>query len=152
MLLASLKKYLNRFFLVKKKEQSAVESMIHDLSVRVASAQQSITALSGGNQQKVVLARGMMSRPRVLLVDDPTRGVDVGAKFEILETLGRLAREGLGVVFATSDLTEVLSVATRVLVMARGHVVADLAAGEATADALAAAASSSPQLAGGARG
>jgi erythritol transport system ATP-binding protein len=133
-------------------EARAAQPFVDALRVKAPSLDAPITALSGGNQQKVVLARGMMSRPRVLLVDDPTRGVDVGAKFEILETLGRLAREGLGVVFATSDLTEVLSVATRVLVMARGHVVADLAAGEATADALAAAASSSPQLAGGARG
>ncbi len=81
-----------------------------------------VSALSGGNQQKVVLARAVMSRPRVLLIDEPTRGVDVAAKFEILESMRRLAAKGLAIVFATSDLAEVLAVATSVLVMARGRI------------------------------
>ena len=82
-------------------------------------------ALSGGNQQKVVIARAAMSRPRVLLMDEPTRGVDVGAKAEILESMRRLAADGLGIVFASSDLAEVQRRGDRVLVMARGRIAAD---------------------------
>jgi erythritol transport system ATP-binding protein len=133
-------------------ETRAAQPLVDDLRVRTPSLDAPITALSGGNQQKVVLARGVMSRPKVLLVDDPTRGVDVGAKFELLETLRRLAGEGIGVVFATSDLAEVLTTATRVIVMARGRIVADVPADEATPERLAAAASSTPALDGGVRG
>jgi erythritol transport system ATP-binding protein len=110
--------------------------------VKTPSLEAPITALSGGNQQKVVLARGVMSRPKVLLVDEPTRGVDVGAKAEILDALRRLASEGLGIVFATADLGEIQAAATRVVVMSRGRVTADLPLSEATPDLLASAASS----------
>ena len=118
--------------------------MLDELRVKTPALRAPVSALSGGNQQKVVIARGVMSRPRVLLMDEPTRGVDVAAKFEILESMRRLAAEGLGIVFATSDLAEVQAVATRVLVMARGRIAADLAAADATDDALASAASAAP--------
>ena len=85
-----------------------------------------------------------MSRPKVLLVDEPTRGVDVGAKGEIIDSMRRLAAEGMGIVFATADLAEIQAAATRVLVMARGRLTADLPVSEATADVLASAASSTP--------
>ena len=90
-----------------------------------------------------------MSRPRVLLMDEPTRGVDVGAKAEILESMRRLAAEGLAVVFASSDLAEVRAGATRILVMARGRITAEVAADEATDEALASAASVMPDAPGG---
>src|SRR5690606_26163936 len=97
-------------------------------------------------------ARSAMSRPRVLLMDEPTRGVDVGAKAEILEAMRRLAGEGLGIVFASSDLSEVRAGATRILVMARGRVTADVPAAEAVDEALASAASLMPgDIEGGAR-
>jgi erythritol transport system ATP-binding protein len=99
------------------------------------------TSFSGGNQQKLVLARAAMSRPRVLLMDEPTRGVDVAAKLEIVESMRRLAGEGAGVLFASSDLAEVQAAATRVLAMARGRITADLDASQASAEALASAAS-----------
>jgi len=99
-----------------------------------------------------VLARGVMSRPRVLLVDEPTRGVDVGARVEILDALQRLAREGMAVLFSTSDLAEVLAAATRVVVLARGRVVLDAPAADVTPELLAAAASSAPQQDRGAHG
>jgi ABC-type sugar transport system ATPase subunit len=79
---------------------------VAELRVKTPALDAPVTALSGGNQQKVVLARGVMSRPAVLLLDEPTRGVDVGAKFEILEAMRRLAREGSPSLFATSDLVE----------------------------------------------
>jgi erythritol transport system ATP-binding protein len=139
-------------YLSPRAESRAAQPFIDRLRIRTPSLETPVTALSGGNQQKVVMARGLMSRPKVLLVDEPTRGVDVGARFEILDALERLAGEGIAVVFATSDLAEALSAANRVLVMTRGQVVADLPAADATPDLLAAAASSAPRLQGGARG
>jgi erythritol transport system ATP-binding protein len=97
--------------------------------------------LSGGNQQKVVIARSVMTRPRVLLMDEPTRGVDVGAKREIVDTMRGLAADGVAIVFATSELSEVHAAADRALVMARGRIAAELAGRGMTDDALAAAAS-----------
>jgi erythritol transport system ATP-binding protein len=123
--------------------------MLDVLRVKTPALRAPVSALSGGNQQKVVIARGVMSRPRVLLMDEPTRGVDVAAKFEILESMRRLAAEGLGIVFATSDLAEVQAVATRVLVMRKGRIAADVAAADATDDVLASAASSAPDSGGG---
>jgi ABC-type sugar transport system ATPase subunit len=108
-----------------------------------------IGALSGGNQQKVVIARNVMTRPRVLLMDEPTRGVDVGAKAEIVETMRRLAAEGMAVVFTTSELAEVEAAATRALVMARGRITADLSGEAMTAEAMTSAASGTPRNADG---
>ena len=103
-----------------------------------------IAALSGGNQQKVVIARSVMTRPRVLLMDEPTRGVDVGAKAEIVETMKQLATDGMAIVFATSELAEVEAAATRALVLARGRITADLSGPDMNAEAMTSAASSIP--------
>jgi erythritol transport system ATP-binding protein len=121
-------------------EREAIRPLVGELQIKTPGLDAPIGALSGGNQQKVVIARCMMSRPRVLLMDEPTRGVDVAAKLEILESIHRLAARGLAVVFATSELAEAQH-ASRVLVMARGRVTADLAAAEATDERLTSAAS-----------
>jgi erythritol transport system ATP-binding protein len=142
--LSSIGRLATHGYLSPRAESRAAQPFIDRLRVKTPSLYAPVTALSGGNQQKVVLARGVMSRPKVLLVDEPTRGVDVGARLEILEALQRLAGEGMGVVFASSDLAEVLSTATRVVVMARGRIVTDLPAADVTPDLLAAAASSAP--------
>jgi erythritol transport system ATP-binding protein len=103
-----------------------------------------VMTLSGGNQQKVVLARCLMRRPKVLLLDEPTRGVDVRAKAEIYKTLRELAGRGLSIVFTSSEIEETRVLADRILVMARGKVVAEFKAGETTDEGLFAAAS--PQV------
>ncbi len=139
MLLASLKRYLNRFFLVRRKENQAVTDLIKDLRIRVADPQQSITSLSGGNQQKVVVAKSLLTRPRVLMLDEPTRGIDVGAKSEIFEIMSRLAKEGYGVIFISSELKEVLAMSDRILVMSKGAITGEFARGEATEEKLVAA-------------
>jgi len=139
--LSSLGRLARHGYVSPAAEAEAARPWLEELRVKTPALDAPIGALSGGNQQKTVIARGVMSRPRVLLLDEPTRGVDVGARLEILESMRRLAAEGLGIVFATSDLAEVRAAATRVLVMARGRVTGDLGAGEATADALASAAS-----------
>ncbi|CAN5679803.1 sugar ABC transporter ATP-binding protein [soil metagenome] len=139
MVLASLRKYLTSFFLSPGKERTAVERMISDLSVRVAGPNAPITSLSGGNQQKVVVAKGLLTTPKVLMLDEPTRGIDVGAKSEIFGIMSRLATEGYGILFVSSELKEVLAMSDRVLVLSRGVVTAEYARGEATEEKLVAA-------------
>jgi erythritol transport system ATP-binding protein len=102
-----------------------------------------VTTLSGGNQQKVVLARCLMRRPRVILMDEPTRGVDVRAKAEIYKTLRKLAAQGLSIVFTSSEIEETQQLADRILVMAQGTVVAEFESSDASDEALFAAASPS---------
>ena len=101
------------------------------LGVRTASVTQSISALSGGNQQKVVVGKWLLSQTRVLLLDEPTRGVDVGAKKEIYQIIHDLAEQGLAVVFVSSELPELLGLADRIVVMNGGEIVGGLS-GDAT--------------------
>ena len=136
MLLASLKKYLSGLLLSKKKEAANVERLIGELSLKVADPQQIITSLSGGNQQKVVVAKGLLTDPKILLMDEPTRGIDVGAKSEIFDIMGRLAAQGLGVIFVSSELKEILGMADRILVMSKGKITGEFSRAEATEEAL----------------
>jgi erythritol transport system ATP-binding protein len=139
MVLASLRRYLKRFFLVKKRERAAVDGLRRELSIRVANADQDISSLSGGNQQKVVVAKGLLTHPKVLMLDEPTRGVDVGAKAEIFELIRRLASEGYGVLFVSSELKEIMAMADRILVMSKGRITAEVAPEDATEQQLVAA-------------
>ncbi len=99
-----------------------------------------VNQLSGGNQQKVVLGKWLMIRPKVLFLDEPTRGISVGSKAEIYELMGRLAAQGLAIVLVSSDLPELLGLSHRVLVLNQGHVTAQLTAKEATPERVLAAA------------
>jgi len=139
MLLASLKNYLRGGFLVRKQEKAATQQQIKELSVRVADPLQPITSLSGGNQQKVVVAKGLLTQPKVLLLDEPTRGIDVGAKSEIFEIMNRLAVRKYGVIFISSELKEVLAMSDRILVMSKGAVTGEFTHEEATEEKLVAA-------------
>ncbi|MEW6651709.1 MAG: ATP-binding cassette domain-containing protein, partial [Chloroflexota bacterium] len=139
MLLASLQRYLTAFFLQPKRENHAVRNMIANLSIRVANPKQIITSLSGGNQQKVVVAKGLLTKPKVLMLDEPTRGIDVGAKAEIFEIMSRLAEEGYGVLFVSSELKEILAMSDRILVMSKGAVTGEFSHDEATEEKLVAA-------------
>ena len=110
---------------------------VADLQIRAGSTHLPANSLSGGNQQKVVLAKWLEVSPRVLLLDDPTRGVDVGGKAEIYELIGRLAADGVTVLFTSSELIEYQAVCSRVLVLASGRVVREMTVGEATEHELA---------------
>jgi erythritol transport system ATP-binding protein len=136
MLLASLKKYIKRVFLLRKQEKIATDKQIKDLSIRVASSQQPITSLSGGNQQKVVVAKGLLTQPKVLLLDEPTRGIDVGAKSEIFEIMNKLALQKYGVIFVSSELKEVLAMSDRILVMSKGAITGEFTHQEANEEKL----------------
>ncbi len=121
------------------REKSAIGEMMARLGVKAASPQIAVGALSGGNQQKVVIGRGLMTDPLVMLLDEPSRGVDIGARGEVFDTMRALADQGMAVVFATSDLLEAQAVADRVLVIAAGRLTADLPLEAATEAALVAA-------------
>ncbi len=141
MTVASLERYTKAGWLSPAREEAAGARAAADLRIKAPGLRHSIEALSGGNQQKVVIARCLLTEPRVLLLDEPTRGVDVGAKREIHGIVRKLAAAGMGIVLATSELEEVRAAADRVVVMSRGRVTAELAAEEAADDALARAAS-----------
>jgi erythritol transport system ATP-binding protein len=139
MLLASLKNYLKGVFLARQQEKAAAGMKIKELSIRVANPQQPITSLSGGNQQKVVVAKGLLTNPKVLLLDEPTRGIDVGAKSEIFEIMNRLAAQGYGVIFISSELKEILAMSDRILVMSKGAITGEFTHQDATEEKLVAA-------------
>jgi len=109
-----------------RKEKEQAGRLIAELAVRAADARAEARTLSGGNQQKVILARWLAAQPRVFLLDEPTRGVDVGAKHDIYELLNRLTSEGAGIVLTTSELPELLALSDRILVLHRGTVTAEL--------------------------
>ncbi|MCX7690649.1 sugar ABC transporter ATP-binding protein [Thermoflexus sp.] len=119
--------WLNRMKLYK-----TAREFVDKLSIRVAHLQQKVMFLSGGNQQKVVVAKWLALRPRILIMDEPTRGIDVGAKAEIHALMNRLAQEGVGIIMVSSELPEILGMSDRILVMARGRVMAVLSREEAT--------------------
>ena len=104
----------------------AAQKQVDDLSIRFASLDQAVINLSGGNQQKVVLARWLTLGPTVLLLDEPTRGVDVGAKSEIYHIMSQLAHRGVAILMISSELPEILGMSDRILVMREGQIVAEL--------------------------
>ncbi|MBR7744619.1 sugar ABC transporter ATP-binding protein [Phycicoccus sp. BSK3Z-2] len=121
--LASLLGSVRRGLVSRKHERGGIEDQIRDVRVKTAGPEALITSLSGGNQQKVVIGKMLLTDPRVLLLDEPTRGIDVGAKGEIFSLLFREAARGLAVLYVTSEIGEALSAAHRVVVMSKGRVV-----------------------------
>jgi len=117
-------------------ERRLVGSLISQLRIRTPSQEQQVQFLSGGNQQKVVLARWLALRPRVLLLDEPTRGIDVGAKAEIYALMGELVRQGVGILMISSELPEVLGMSDRILVVRQGAIAGELARAQATQEAI----------------
>jgi erythritol transport system ATP-binding protein len=139
--LASLGDFARGGWLRRGEERARVNEVAAQMRIAARDLELKVTTLSGGNQQKVVLARCLMRRPKVLLLDEPTRGVDVAAKAEIYRMLRELATKGLSVLFATSEIEEARTLADRVLVMVQGKLVAEFAGATVTDEALFAAAS-----------
>ncbi len=119
-------------FVSRFREWQMADKVAKQLAVKTAGLQASINSLSGGNQQKCILARWLLTKPRVLLLDDPTRGVDVGAKAELYRLIDELCRSGLGVILTSSELPELLTVSDRILVLSEGRMTACLSRAEAT--------------------
>jgi putative multiple sugar transport system ATP-binding protein len=106
------------------------------LNIKCSSILQKTVNLSGGNQQKVVLSKWLFAEPEILLLDEPTRGIDVGAKFEIYTIINRLADEGKGVVVISSELPEILGICDRIYVVSQGKIAGELDAAEASQEAI----------------
>jgi galactofuranose transport system ATP-binding protein len=131
---------LSRFGLVSRARQDRiVETFMRRLRIKASSPDQPVAELSGGNQQKVLLARWLATEPTVLLLDEPTRGIDVGAKAEVQALVDELARDGLAVLLISSDMEELVDGADRVVVLRDGAVVGELAGDEVSADGVLAA-------------
>jgi ABC-type sugar transport system ATPase subunit len=117
---------------IKRNERKSGDELIGQLNIIATSGEQVVNKLSGGNQQKVVVGKWLASRPKLLIVDEPTRGVDVGAKAEIHRLLSELAQQGLGILMISSELPEVLGMSDRILVMRNSRLVAEFRRDEAT--------------------
>jgi ABC-type sugar transport system ATPase subunit len=117
-------------------EEDAVDDAITRLGIKTAGRDAPITSLSGGNQQKCIIARWLLTQPRVLLLDEPTRGIDVGAKAEIYVLMKRLAAEGKSIIMTSSELPELLTVCDRILVLCEGRLTAAFDRAEATEEAI----------------
>jgi ribose transport system ATP-binding protein/rhamnose transport system ATP-binding protein len=122
----------NRGVISKKATSDLADRFIEELSIATPSSQQLLEKLSGGNQQKVLLAKWLAPEPDLLIVDEPTRGVDVGARAEIYRILGTLKEQGLAIIVVSSDLPEVLTLADRIVVIANGQTVGELEGASAT--------------------
>lgn len=138
--LSSLGDFARGFHLSLKAEAAKAVEFVKRMAIKVTSLEHPVSSLSGGNQQKVVIGKALMTKPRILLMDEPSRGIDIGAKAEIFRTMRKLAAEGLGILFVTSDLEEVLALSDRILVMANGRLTGDFPAGARASDVISAAA------------
>ncbi|RWY90650.1 sugar ABC transporter ATP-binding protein [Rhizobium leguminosarum] len=137
--LASLGRFTRLFHIDRGAEKNAIRDAIRDLSIKAPNPDFEVTSMSGGNQQKVVIGKALMTNPKVLLMDEPSRGIDVGAKADVFRTMRRLAANGLAILFSTSDLEEVMALSDRIAVLSNGRLVAVFDRNEATEEAIIAA-------------
>lgn len=118
--LSALKNYVKGPFLDKKKEEEMVDAQIKDIQIKVADKKLPILSLSGGNQQKVVIGKGILTKPKILLMDEPSRGIDIGAKTEVFDIINKYAEEGLSIIVISSELQEITAIADRIIVLSNG--------------------------------
>jgi rhamnose transport system ATP-binding protein len=142
--LAVLRSLVQGTFVDRQAEKSLAQRMISQLSIRAYSTEQIVNKLSGGNQQKVVVSKWLASKPRMLIMDEPTRGIDVGAKAEIHRLISELAQQGLAILMISSELPEILGMSDRILVMRGGKIVAEHSRAEANQEIIAGAMMSEP--------
>ncbi len=124
--ISSLKKHSTGPFVSSKKIKGSTDNVIKSMNVKTPDGKTKIRTLSGGNQQKVILGRWLLTTPSVLLLDEPTRGIDVGAKFEIYRLIGELSAQGKGVIMVSSEMPELLGVCDRIIVMSGGRIAGEV--------------------------
>ena len=134
--ISSLEKFIYKGYAHKKKERETVKQYFQRMNVKAPSLDTSIVSLSGGNQQKVLLAKWMLRNPEILILDEPTRGIDVGAKFEIYKLMTEMVKEGKGVIMVSSELPELIGMCDRVYVMNQGRIAGELQREECTQEAI----------------
>lgn len=132
MTLSSLGAFTTGFHMNLAAERGTVRDFVKRLTVKIASMENPVSSLSGGNQQKVVIGKALMTKPRVLLMDEPSRGIDIGAKAEVFRTMRKLAAAGLGIVFVTSDMEELMALSDRIVVMSNGRITGEFDRKDAT--------------------
>lgn len=120
--LSSMGRYVKKGLISKTKENEAIRNTIKDIHIKVADANLPILSLSGGNQQKCVIGKGILTSPEILLMDEPSRGIDVGAKAEVFDIINEYAEKGLSIVVISSELKEIVAIADRILVLSNGLV------------------------------
>lgn len=131
--IASLNHYLEAGIkLNKKKIEELVQENVAKLSIKTPSSKTLIQALSGGNQQKVIISRWLANNPDILIMDEPTRGIDVGAKYEIYQIMIQLAKQGKGIIMISSEMPELIGVSNRIMVMCNGRITGEVSGEEAT--------------------
>ena len=130
--LASLIELRRLGFLHRRNEKNLSEKYIKELSIHTSGLKQKVEFLSGGNQQKVALAKWICSHSRIMIFDEPTRGIDVGSKTEVFRLMSQLAKRGVGFIMISSDIPEVMAIADRILVMCRGSITAEFNRGKTT--------------------
>ena len=140
MTLAGLKQISGQFLTHRSRETVAAKDVYEVLHVKANSPITVAGTLSGGNQQKVVLGKWLLTNPKVLFLDEPTRGIDVGAKQEIYSEINKLAKEGLAIVMVSSELPEVLGLSDRIIVLHEGNLTGEFTKTEATPEKVMAAA------------
>lgn len=118
--LSSLKEYSKGLILNERQEGKNVDQMIREIHIKVADKNLPILSLSGGNQQKVVIAKGILTNPKILLLDEPSRGIDIGAKTEVFDIINQYAEKGLSLIVISSELKEIISIADRIIVLSNG--------------------------------
>ena len=134
--LSALKKYVKGIFVDSKKEGEMVDREIKDIHIKVADKKLPILSLSGGNQQKVVIGKGILTEPKILLMDEPSRGIDIGAKTEVFEIINKYAEEGLSIIVISSELEEIVAIADRVMVLSNGIKTGEFSGEEVKKDTL----------------
>ena len=134
--LASLTDFRKGLLMDYPAEEKAVDAQIQDLHIKVADKHLPILSLSGGNQQKVVIAKGLMTHPTVLLMDEPSRGIDIGAKTEVFEIIHEFSERGLSIIVISSELKEIMAIADRIYVLSNGKCTAELMGNDITEDSL----------------
>ena len=130
--LATMEQFTSGLLINKGKEKKVAEKYIQELATKTPNADQLVVNLSGGNQQKVVIAKWLTRDSEILIFDEPTRGIDVGAKNEIYKLMNKLAAEGKSIIMISSEMTEVLRMSDRIIIMCEGKVTGDIDISEAT--------------------
>ncbi|MCD7746655.1 MAG: sugar ABC transporter ATP-binding protein [Lachnospiraceae bacterium] len=130
--LACLEEYMNGMFIDKKREDESAQKFVDSLATKTPGVDQLVVNLSGGNQQKVVIAKWLCKNSDILIFDEPTRGIDVGAKNEIYKLMNQLAAEGKSIIMISSEMTEILRMSDRIIVMCEGKITGEVAIEEAT--------------------
>lgn len=118
--LSSMESYTKSGLIDRKKENNAIDETIKDIHIKASNPNLPILSLSGGNQQKVVIGKGTLTNPKILLMDEPSRGIDIGAKTEVFDIINQYAQRGVSIIVISSELKEIVAIADRIVVLSNG--------------------------------